>query len=116
VRRFLLALLLPEAGEADGGAEFPRFGLLLLRELNGCEETGCGVRLGLGSGNRERGTANGELAERQLAFQPIHFRLVPMLPSFAYYLQRLGQYDKSFLCLSHFPIRLGQHGQSIRPA
>ena len=38
----LLALLLPETGEARGRAEFEGFGLLSLRDLNGCEETGFG--------------------------------------------------------------------------
>ncbi len=46
----LLALLLPEAGKAGGGAEFPRLRLLLAGDRNGLVKTRFGFRLRLGAG------------------------------------------------------------------
>src|SRR6266540_136275 len=56
-----LALLLPETSKADRGAEFPRFGLLLLRDRNGCEETGFGFRFDFGVGGRRSGARDCQL-------------------------------------------------------
>ena len=78
----LLALLLPQTGEARRCPQFQRLRLLLAGNLNGLEKTFFGFRLGslglLGLPGRLR------LCKRQLAFQPIQLRLVATLPSFVY--------------------------------
>src|SRR5713226_9656514 len=54
-------------------------------------------------------------SEQQLPAKPIQLRLVDAFPSFVYSIQGLSQHAQPFLCLSHFPIRLGQQSKIIRP-
>ncbi len=55
-----------------------------------------------------------DCCKRELAFEPIQFRLVETLSRFVYS-QRFGQHAQPFFDLSRFSIRFGQQGKRIRP-
>src|SRR4029453_11314 len=83
-----LALLLPQATEAHGRAQFPRFRLLLTRDGEGLLEAGFRVRWRLG---RPR--------QQQRAGEPMQLRLYETLPDGLDERQRLRQRAQSLFRL-----------------
>src|SRR5437016_4351004 len=100
----LLALLLPQAGQAHGGAQLPRLRLLaaghfecLLKML---------LRLLLGSWR---------VLQQQLTLEPVYLSLVAALPMVLHRFQRLLQRVHALIDLAGFATGLGQHGEEPRP-
>src|SRR5215510_7253904 len=91
------ALLFPETGEARGGAEFERFGLLVLGYADGVLKTGFGFSLMIRS-----------LLQEEFAFEALEFCVVEMLSRLFDGSQRFTHYGESFVYLPSFPIRFSE--------
>src|SRR5262249_10943368 len=100
-----LALLLPEAAEAHGGAQLQRRRLLAVSDVEGLTKTG--LRLWL--------VANRAPPE-QVSPEAIQLRPPQAASTLAHRRQGLGQHTQPLFSQSHFPIRLRQQGKKICPS
>ena len=91
-----LALLLPQAAQAHGGAQLPGFGLLATGYGEGLLEAGFGL-----------GRLRTGLAQEEFALQPIRFRQQVTPPACLQHRQSLGQQAQPLLHLANMPRGLG---------
>jgi len=92
----LLALALPQPGQARGGAELPGFGVLLAGNVDDLMKAGFRFFFDL------------RLLQNQLPFQPIRLRLIEPLLGALDKCQRLGHRPEPILHLLVFPLCLGE--------
>ena len=99
-----LLLLLPQAGEAGGRAQFPGFGFLAARNVESLVETRFGFRLIVW-----------RVLQEKFAFEPVQLRPIEPLLGSLDKSQRLSHRCKSFLGSATLPRGLGQQGEKLRP-
>ena len=113
-----LALLLPQPGQARGGAQFEGFRLLAAGHLKGLVERRFGLcsALGVGSGIGAWEDWGLDLAcqpwplplQRQFPLQPVELSFPEAFARFVHYRPCLRERVTPLLLLPHFRIHLGQ--------